>query len=90
MPASPEGGTDEIVGTLTFGVGTSVNNRMRGAKLLHLNTSGYFTTRFDGVDFPRSYIDSGTETYLLPMTVSRGVPGWFGPSAFHLPKRWRR
>ena len=65
MPASPEGGTDEIVGTLTFGVGTSVNNRMRGAKLLHLNTSGYFTTRFDGVDFSRSYIDSGTETYLF-------------------------
>ena len=65
VPASPEGSATEIVGTLTFGVGTAANNRIPGAQILRLDTSGLFTTRYNGIEFPESYIDSGTETYIL-------------------------
>jgi len=65
LPASPEGGTGEIVGTLTFGVDTAANNRILGAQILRIDAKGLFTTRYGGVDFSESYIDSGTETYIL-------------------------
>lgn len=65
LPASPSGGTAEIVGTLTFGVGTSDNNRLGASHVLRIDKNGHFTTVHDGLDFPESYIDSGTETYVL-------------------------
>ena len=71
LPASPEGGTAEIAGTLTFGVGTAANNRIRGAQILRIDANGRFTTRCGGVDYPESYIDSGTETYIL---ADQGLP----------------
>lgn len=71
LPASPEGGTGEIAGTLTFGVGTAANNGIRGAQILHIDANGLFTTRYGGVDYPESYIDSGTETYIL---ADKGLP----------------
>ncbi len=71
LPAPPVNGTDEIVGTLTFGVGTSANNGIRGAQILQLDPDGYFVTRYGGLELPRSYIDSGTETYIL---TDEGLP----------------
>ena len=64
IPASPDIGADKIVGTLTFGVGTVVNNQP-GAHIIHLDANGLFTTRYGGADYPASYIDSGTETNIL-------------------------
>ncbi len=77
IPASPEGGADEIAGTLTFGVGTAANNRIAGTQILHIDANGLFTTRYDGIDFPASYIDSGTETYIL---ADDGLPRCAGMS----------
>lgn len=65
LPASLENGASEIVGTLTFGVDTAPNNRIPGAQILHIGANGLFTTRYGGADYPESYIDSGTETYIL-------------------------
>ena len=64
IPASPDSGAEKIVGTLTFGVGTAPNNQP-GAHLIRLDTKGLITTRYGGADYPASYIDSGTETYIL-------------------------
>ena len=71
LPASPAAGTSEIAGTLTFGVGTAANNRIPGAQILRIDANGRFTTRYGGVDYPESYIDSGTETYIL---ADKGLP----------------
>ena len=64
VPASPDSGAEKIVGTLTFGVGTAANNQP-GAHMIHLDANGLLTTRYGGTDYPGSYIDSGTETYIL-------------------------
>ena len=65
LPRSPAGGADELVGSLTFGVGTAPNNRLGAAGVIRLDGRGRFTTVFDGVAYPDSYIDSGTGTTLL-------------------------
>ncbi len=65
LPAAPYDGAAEIVGTLTFGVDTASNNQIRGAQILRIGDTGLFTTYYGGVDYAESYIDSGTETYIL-------------------------
>jgi hypothetical protein len=65
LPPSPPGGADELVGSLTFGVGTAPNNRIGKAGIIRLDGRGRFTTSFGGVAYPDSYIDSGTPAYLL-------------------------
>ncbi|WP_237481256.1 DUF3443 family protein [Lichenibacterium dinghuense] len=65
MPSPSDGGAREVVGTLTFGVGTAADHRLGASGLLRVDAFGRFTTTFDGRSYPASYIDSGTETYLL-------------------------
>ena len=65
LPASPEDGTDKVVGTLTFGVGDAANNRIGNSRIVRVDQNGLFTTLYGTVAFPASYIDSGTETYIF-------------------------
>lgn len=65
LPASPAEGAAEIAGTLTFGVETSDNNRLNASRFLRLDERDHFTTVYDGLGYPESYIDSGTETFVL-------------------------
>ncbi len=65
LPSPPGGGSEEVVGMLTFGVGTADNNRLEASGIVRLDAHGRFTTVFDGRSFPASTIDSGTETYVL-------------------------
>lgn len=54
------------MGTLTFGVGTIDNGRPVFSDVLHLDGAGYFTTFLGGKAYPHSYVDSGTETNVVP------------------------
>ena len=65
LPSPPGGGSEEVVGTLTFGIGTADNNHLAASGYVRLDGNGRFTTVFDGKTFPASTIDSGTETYVL-------------------------
>ena len=65
LPSPPDGGARDVAGTLTFGVGTAENNRLGTSGILRLDAVGRFTTVFGGKSYPASYIDSGTETYVL-------------------------
>ena len=65
LPASPAGGAREVAGTLTFGVDAVAGDGAGTARILHLDAAGRFTTVLDGRSYPASYIDSGTETYIL-------------------------
>lgn len=58
-------GEKAVKGTITFGIGTADNNRIDGAQYIPLDSNGLFTTTFDGVTFPSSYIDSGTPQLIL-------------------------
>ena len=53
-------------GTLTIGVGTEDDDRLGSAAIVKLDDRGRFTTLYGGRDYPDSYIDSGTETYIVP------------------------
>ena len=75
LPAPPSGGADSVTGRLTFGVGTSADNVLGPAHLLRLDRMGRFTTLYDGRSYPASYIDSGTETDIVPDDGLPRCPG---------------
>ncbi|PZA12154.1 hypothetical protein DNX69_09045 [Rhodopseudomonas palustris] len=66
FPKGAPGGDRMVSGTLTFGVGTAANNQIGPARRLLLGDNGRFTTVYQGQAFAGSYIDSGTETYIVP------------------------
>ncbi len=66
LPMPPDKGAAQIIGTLTFGIGKASNDQFGGARVIRLDVRGRFTTRYGGRAYPESYIDSGTETNLLP------------------------
>ncbi|MET0428624.1 MAG: DUF3443 family protein [Microvirga sp.] len=82
LPLPPAGGADDVVGSLTFGAGTAANNQLGMARIIRLDRSGRFTTVFGGVAYPDSYIDSGTETYILN---DGGLPRCTGMSWAYCP-----
>jgi Protein of unknown function (DUF3443) len=65
LPMPPKGGSDELVGRLTFGVGTAPNNQLGAAHIIRVDQRGFVTTLYGGATFPTSTIDSGTETDIL-------------------------
>ncbi len=66
LPMPPRDGAVQVVGTLTFGLDEVAIEPFDATRIVSLDHQGRFTTRFGGKDYPESYIDSGTETTLLP------------------------
>ena len=66
LPDAAADGSFESIGTLTFGVGTGGNDPLDSAAILKLDERGRFTTLYAGNAYPDSYVDSGTETYIVP------------------------
>ena len=66
LPDAEGEGTFDSVGQLTFGVGTGGDDRLDAAAIVKLVERGRFTTFYAGDAYPDSYIDSGTETYIVP------------------------
>lgn len=55
------GGTTNVNGTLTFGIGTQSNNGLGSAKTYTIDSSsGYIATTYKGVSYPDSFLDSGS------------------------------
>ncbi len=75
LPDVAGAGAFESVGTLTFGVGSDDGDRLRSAAIVRLDERGRFATLYAGEAFPDSYIDSGTETYIVPDDALPRCPG---------------
>jgi hypothetical protein len=60
LPSIPVNGVPSANGTLIFGIGTQSNNGLGRATVLTTDQSGAFTTTFQGVQYPGSFIDSGS------------------------------
>jgi hypothetical protein len=60
LPAVPPGGASNVVGTLTFGIGTQPNNRLDAVSVYATDQFGNFTTVYKGTTYPASFIDSGS------------------------------
>ncbi len=72
LPTTPPDGAGEVAGTLTFGVGAG---DLRAATPLRLDGTGRFTTLYGGRTYPDSFIDSGTETLIVPDDRLPRCPG---------------
>lgn len=87
--AVPESGTSAINGTLTFGIDTQSNNASLNTNTILVDndpkslTYGYFKTNVNGIDYPYSYIDSGSNGYFFnmptPITECFLYPGFYCP-----------
>jgi len=85
----PDSGTSAINGTLTFGIDTQSNNASLHANTILINndpnspTYGYFNTVVNGINYPYSFIDSGSNGYFfnMPITITECFlyPGFYCP-----------
>jgi Protein of unknown function (DUF3443) len=52
--------TGTVQGSLIFGINTQPNNPLGSTVMLDANTSGEITTNYQNVDYPGSFLDSGS------------------------------
>ena len=68
LPAVP-GAAAGADGSLTFGIGTAANNGLGTAKLFTFDPNSIsFTTVYNGISYPDSFIDSGSNGFFFPDT----------------------
>jgi hypothetical protein len=65
LPAVSEAQTAAI-GTMTFGIGTEINNGLGSATVLTLNSNDNFNTIFNGQNLTASFINSGSDALFFP------------------------
>ena len=65
FPSVPAGGTANLAGTLTFGIGTRSNNALGSATVYTTDDYGYITTQYKGNTLSDSFIDSGSNGYFF-------------------------
>ena len=63
------GPQSSALGTMTFGIGTELNNNMGSATVFTLDAQDHFTTVFNGQNLTSSFIDSGSEAYFFSDTL---------------------
>ena len=69
LPAMDSSGASSAKGYLIFGIGTQSNNRLGSANVLHVNSSGQFTTVYNGVSLTNSIMDSGSNALYFDDTA---------------------
>lgn len=60
LPAVTTNGAATATGQLLFGIGTQSNNALGSATIIKTDSSGYFSTTFNGSTIASSVIDSGS------------------------------
>jgi len=74
--------TTSLSGSLVFGVGTQTNNAISSsATVLPTDTSGYFTTIYQGTSYTSSFIDSGSNGILFDNSSFNECSGFYCPSS---------
>lgn len=84
LPAASSSGAKRIDGALFFGINTQDNNQLAGAAVLTINSWGYVTTRYDGMSFTRSFLDTGSNGLFFDSTIT-GCNGAISGSYFYCP-----
>jgi hypothetical protein len=74
LPTIPSIGALSVNGSLVFGIGTRDNNRLGYAVALQVDPNTFeFTTQYNGTNYSASYIDSGTNVYVVP-NANNAIP----------------
>ncbi len=83
LPSISVSGATSVSGTMTFGVGTQSNNGLGSARVYTLDPStGYFKTKYNGVTYPDSLLDSGSNgLFFNDSTIAQCSGGWYCPAS---------
>jgi hypothetical protein len=74
LPQVGAAGAVSVAGSMIFGIGTQADNALNGAQAQAADNFGNFTTTFNGVPYPKSYIDSGSDGYFFLDSTTTGLP----------------
>jgi hypothetical protein len=74
LPALSASGGQSVSGSLTFGIGTQSNNGLSGVQVYTTDTNGNFTVTFNGVNYPDSFVDSGSNGLFFLNATALGIP----------------
>jgi hypothetical protein len=83
MPGIASGGATKLTGSLIFGVGTQSNNLIVGETVYAANSSGNFTTTYNGKALTASFLDSGSNGYFFE---DKTIPVCTVSTSFYCPK----
>ena len=84
LPAISERGSARVDGWMIFGIGTRDNNALGSAVVHTADAAGYVTTRYKGIDYAESFIDSGSNGLYFPdddIPLCNNYVGFYCPSA---------
>jgi hypothetical protein len=85
LPAVATGGAASISGTLTFGIGTQVNNALGSAKVFTLDNRTDFVTVFNNQTYSSSFIDSGSNGIFFLDAATTSLPECRNSTGFYCP-----
>lgn len=75
LPAVGVNGLTSVSGTLVFGVNTQTNNTIASETIYKANSSGNFSTTYNGKTYSASFIDTGSNGYFFTDTSIRTCSG---------------
>jgi hypothetical protein len=86
LPAISAGEEPTVSGSLVFGIGTESNNALGAATVYTANADGNFATTYSGTANSASFIDSGSNGYFFPSSItvcpsSSDAPDFYCPSS---------
>lgn len=85
LPQVPSGGVPSATGALVFGIGTQSNNALGSASVLTLDNSLNFVTTFKNVQYPASFVDSGSNGIFFLDTTTTGMATCQFSAFFYCP-----
>lgn len=74
LPAIASEGETSMTGSLVFGIGTQLNNGLANAAVYTTTPNGHFTVNYNGLSYPSSFIDSGSNGLFFLSSTSSGLP----------------
>lgn len=88
LPSVPDGGSQNVTGSLIFGIGTQSNNGLGSANIYQVpdensitNNLGDIITTYNGQAYNLSFIDSGSNGLFFLDTNTTGIPTCSGQSS---------
>ena len=74
LPSLPDAGQVSVAGSMIFGIGTQSNNALNAARVQTVDSSGNFSTTFNGVKYSKSFIDSGSNALFFLDAATTKLP----------------
>jgi hypothetical protein len=85
LPSIPAGGSATASGSVVFGIGTQSDNGLGSAKVYTTDDSGNFSTTYQGIPYPGSFLDTGSNGLYFLSASTLGIPECSDATGFYCP-----